>query len=96
MCFCIVETHHPDRVLRKFELVQEEPAHVEYNEILHAIDLHGKVDKNWRVEHAPYIREWDTRQQRLCHAPPQIGEMPRDYAYYRWYYPITRKYVHRW
>ena len=57
MCFCIVETHHPDRVLRKFELVQEEPAHVEYNEILHAIDLHGKVDKNWRVEHAPYIRD---------------------------------------
>ena len=28
MCFCIVETHQPDRVLRQFGLVQEKPNHV--------------------------------------------------------------------
>ena len=39
--------------------------------------------KNWRGEHGMYILTWDMRQQQqLCHAPPQIGEMPRDHAYY--------------
>ena len=93
VCFCIVETHHPDRVLRQFRLVQEKPNHVVYDDRLHGIDLHGKVDKNLRVEHASYIFTWDTRQQRLYHVPPQIGEMPCDHAYYRWYCPVTRKYV---
>ena len=30
-------------------------AHVDTSARLHAIDLRGKVDKNWREEHAPYI-----------------------------------------
>ena len=60
MCFCIVETHHPDRVLRQFGLAQEEPAYVDSSARLHAIDLRGKVDKNWREVHARYIQEWDT------------------------------------
>ncbi|KAK9990849.1 hypothetical protein SO802_025834 [Lithocarpus litseifolius] len=95
MCFCIVETHHPDRVLRQFGLAQERPDHVVYDHRLHRIDLRGKVEKNWREEHGPYILTWGLRQQRLCHAPPQIGEMPRNHAYYRWYRPVTRKYVDR-
>ncbi|XP_075654967.1 uncharacterized protein LOC142625152 [Castanea sativa] len=95
VCFCIVEIHHPDRVLRQFGLVQERPDHVVYDERLHKIDLRGKVEKNWREEHGPYILTWDMRQQRLCHAPPQTGEMPRDHDYYCWYRPVTRKYVDR-
>ncbi|KAK9989649.1 hypothetical protein SO802_029888 [Lithocarpus litseifolius] len=31
MCFCIVEIHHPDRVLRQFGLAQERPDHVVYD-----------------------------------------------------------------
>ncbi|XP_050284923.1 uncharacterized protein LOC126724429 [Quercus robur] len=53
------------------------------------------MEKNWREEHGPYILSWDMRQQQLCHAPPQTGEMPRYHAYYRWYRPVTRKYVDR-
>ncbi|KAF3968036.1 hypothetical protein CMV_008035 [Castanea mollissima] len=30
------------------------------------------------------------RQQRLCHAPHQTGDMPRDHDYYRWYCPDTK------
>ncbi|XP_075658821.1 serine/threonine-protein phosphatase 7 long form homolog [Castanea sativa] len=93
VCFCIVEIHHPDRVLRQFELAQERPDHVVYDERLHRIDLRGKVEKNWREEHGPYILTWDERRQQLCHAPPQTGEMLRDHDYYRWYRPVTRKYV---
>ncbi|KAK9997867.1 hypothetical protein SO802_017470 [Lithocarpus litseifolius] len=94
-CFCIVETHHPDRVVRQFGLAQERPDYVVYDDRLHRIDLRGKVEKNWREKHGPYILTWDMRQQRLCHAPLQTGEMPRDHAYYRWYRPVTRKYVDR-
>ena len=94
VCFCIVEIHHLDRVLLQFGLAQKQPDHVVYDDRLHRIDLRGKVEKNWREEHGQYILTWDMRQQ-LCHAPPQIGEMPHDHAYYRWYRSFTRKYVDR-
>ena len=61
VCFCIVETHLPDRVLRQFGLAQERLDHVVYDDRLHRIDLHGKVEKNWREEHGPYILTWDMR-----------------------------------
>ena len=64
-----------------------------YDDRLHGIDLRGKAEKNWREEHRPYILEWDRRQQQICDASPQVGEMPRDHAYYCWYRPVTRKYV---
>nr|POE59806.1 serine/threonine-protein phosphatase 7 long form like [Quercus suber] len=48
-CFCIVEKHQPDRVLRQFGLVQDIPIDVDTNERLHGIDLRGKVDRNWRI-----------------------------------------------
>ena len=64
-----------------------------YNDKLHRIDLCGKVEKNWREEHGPNILAWDIKQQQLCHAPPQTGEMTHNDAYYRWYCPVTQKYV---
>jgi len=93
VCFCIVETHQPDRVLWQFGLAQEWHDHVVYDDKLHRLDLRGKVEKNWREEHGPYILIWDMRRQRLCHAPPQTAEMPRNHDYYRWYCPVTQKYV---
>ncbi|XP_050241982.1 serine/threonine-protein phosphatase 7 long form homolog [Quercus robur] len=89
VCFCIVETHHPNRVLRQFGLVQGRLDYVVYDERLHRINLRGKVEKNWREEHGPYILTWGMRQQQVCHAPLQIGEMPHDHDYYRWYRLVT-------
>ena len=83
------ERHHLDRVLRQFGLAQQPPDNVVYNDRLHGIDLHGKVEKNWRDEHRLSILEWDMRQQQIFHAPPQIGKMPRDHAYYHWYRLVT-------
>ncbi|XP_030938055.1 leucine-rich repeat extensin-like protein 5 isoform X2 [Quercus lobata] len=95
VCFCIVERHHPDHVLRQFGLAQQQPDDVVYDDRLHKIDLRGKVERNWREEHGLYIISWEMRRQQVCHAPPQIGEMPRDHAYYVWYRLVTRKYVNR-
>ncbi|XP_065628568.1 uncharacterized protein LOC136067143 [Quercus suber] len=95
VCYYIVEMHHSDRVLRQFGLAQERPDGVVYDERLHRIDLRGKVEKNWRQEHEPYIISWNNREQRLCNAPPQTGEMARNHAYYQWYDLVTLKYVDR-
>ena len=95
VCFCIVERHHPDRVLRQFGLAQQRPDDVVYDDRLHKIDLRGKVEKNWTEEHGPYIISWEMRRQQVCHAPPQIGEMPPDHPYYLWYRSVTRKYSDR-
>ena len=46
VCFCIVERHHSNCVLRQFGLAQEPLDDVMYNDRLHRIDLHGKVEKN--------------------------------------------------
>ena len=63
VCFCMVETHHPNRVLRQFGLVQERPDHVVYDDRLYRIDWCEKVEKNLKEEHGPYILTWDMRQQ---------------------------------
>ena len=60
-CFCIVERHHLDRVLRQFGLAQQRPNDVVYDDRLHKIDLREKVEKNWREEHGPYIISWEMR-----------------------------------
>ena len=70
VCFCIVERYHLDHVLRQFRLVQEPPDDVVYDDRLHKIDLHEKVEKNWREKHGPYIISWEMRRQQVCHAPP--------------------------
>ena len=70
VCFCIVERHHSDRVLRQFGLAQQRPDDVVYHDRLHKIDLRGKVEKNWKEEHGPHIISWEMRRQQVCHAPP--------------------------
>lgn len=92
VCFCIVEKHQPDRVLRQFGLMQDIPVDVDTNEQLHGIDLR-EVDRNWRVEHAVHIHQWGNRYQLVCHALALIGDMPCDHRYFRWYRRITRKYI---
>lgn len=92
VCFCVVEKHQLDRVLRQFGLMQDIPVDVDTNEQLHGIDLR-EVDRNWRVEHAVHIHQWGNRYQLVCHALALIGDMPCDHRYFRWYRRITRKYI---
>ena len=55
ICFWLVEFHLPNCVLRQFGLKQEQPEDADTNHNLHKIDGRGKVDKNWRVEHAVHV-----------------------------------------
>ena len=46
VCFHIIEKHTPDRVVRQFGMIQEIPHDVDTDEVLHKIDLRGKVGVN--------------------------------------------------
>ena len=95
ICFWLVEFHLPDRVLRQFGLKQEQPEDADTNRDLHKIDARGKVDKNWRVEHAVHIQKWNNRSEYVCHGERIEEVMPRHHPYMVWYHRITRLYIDR-
>ena len=94
MRFCIVERHHSDRVLDS--LGWHSSGLTMLSTMIDCINrLTWEGGKELEGGAWPYIISWEMRRQQVCHAPPQIGEMPRDRAYYLWYRPVTRKYVDR-
>ncbi|KAK9997036.1 hypothetical protein SO802_021722 [Lithocarpus litseifolius] len=56
VCFWLVEKHTSERVVRQFGMVQEIPPNVDTDDTLHAIDLRGKINVNWRDKHVDYIQ----------------------------------------
>ena len=55
ICFHIIEKHTPERVIHQFGMIQEIPGAVDIDEVLHKIDLRGKVGVNWMQKHAGHI-----------------------------------------
>ena len=55
ICFCLVEFHLLDHILRQFGLKQEQPEDFDTDRKLHKVDVRVKVEKNWRVERAIHI-----------------------------------------
>ena len=75
ICFGIVEWHHPERVLRQFELHQGIPPSCSYEQQLHRVDARGWLQRDWAMYHARYVALWDTRADRIITAPPMAGIM---------------------
>ena len=95
ICFWLVEFHLPDRVLRQFGLKQEQPRDANTNCDLHKIDVRGKVEKNWSVEHAVHIQKWNDRDEYVCNALKMEEAMSCHHPYMAWYRRITRLYINR-
>ena len=95
ICFWLVEFHLPDRVLQQFGLKQEQPRDANTNRDLHKIDVRGKVEKNWSVEHAVHIQKWNDRDEYVCNALRMEEVMSRHHPYMVWYRRITRLYINR-
>ena len=74
ICFHIIEKHTPDRVIRQFGMIQSIPHDVDTDEVLHKIDLRGKVGVNWMWRHGVHILDWGNRLQRRFDAV--VGDMP--------------------
>ena len=105
VCFWPVEKHTPDRVVRKFGMVQEIPPNVDTDEALHAIDPRGKMTVNWRDRHYwkmmvnwkdrhyGHIQVWNSRARSLCHGARLKGDMSPAHPYFNWYGRVTWRFV---
>ncbi|KAK9998277.1 hypothetical protein SO802_017880 [Lithocarpus litseifolius] len=91
VCFHLIEKHTPDRVVRQFEMIQEDPHAVNTDMVLHGIDLMRKVRVNWTHRHAEHIREWGNHLRRRCEVV--LGDMPLAYEYFDWFKRVTRRFI---
>ena len=93
VCFHIIEKHTLNRVVRRFGIIQEIPRDVDTDEVLHKIDLRGKVGVNWMQRHAVHILNWGNRLQRRCEAV--LGDMPPQHEYFGWFNRVTQRFINR-
>ena len=77
----------------QFGMVQEIPQNVDTDEALHAIDLRGKIEVNWRDRHWSHIQVWNTRARSLCHGARLEGDMSPAHPYFNWYGRVTWRFV---
>nr|POE67831.1 serine/threonine-protein phosphatase 7 long form like [Quercus suber] len=69
VCFCIVEAHHPDRVLRQFGLAQERPDHVVEQRVCRAPPQTGEMARNhdYYQWYRPVTRKYIDRNSARLH-----------------------------
>jgi len=93
ICFEVVASHLPDRVMRQFGLRQDVPGTCDTSAELHAIDRRGRSETNWQLEHWRFIQLWNGRLDWVQEGYPMYGDMdPRD-PYMQWYRRITRRFI---
>ncbi|KAK9994976.1 hypothetical protein SO802_024679 [Lithocarpus litseifolius] len=68
VCFWLVEKHTPEPVVHQLRMVQEIPPNVDTDDALHAIDLRGKINVNWRDKQVGHIQVANHKQMLTCYA----------------------------
>ena len=91
--FWIVEWHHPERVLRRFGMKQPVTLVVDMSTNLHNISLQGKWEKDWEVEHDPFIWQWANRVNVVRGSSLLDGDDTYLVEYMMWYNHNTRRYI---
>ena len=91
--FWIVEWHYPERVLRQFGMKQPVPLVMDTSTDLHKISLQGKWEKDWEVEHVPFIQQWANQEKEVCGSPLLDGDDTYLVEYMMWYNHNTRWYI---
>ena len=69
------------------------PPYVDTDDALHAIDLRGKMEVNWRDRHYGHIQVWNSRARSLCHGARLESDMSPAHQYFDWYDRVTWRFV---
>ena len=72
---------------------QPVPSVVDMSTTLHKISLQGKWEKNWEVEHDPFIRQWADRVNVVRESSLLDGDDTYLVEYMMWYNHNTRQYI---
>ncbi|KAL0434712.1 UNVERIFIED_CONTAM: hypothetical protein Sradi_0179100 [Sesamum radiatum] len=68
--YAIVEIHHPERVLRQFDMVQDIPPNPLISERrLHTLDRCGHHEHDWASYHRDYVVQWNDVQSLMVERP---------------------------
>ncbi|XP_021718378.1 serine/threonine-protein phosphatase 7 long form homolog [Chenopodium quinoa] len=93
ICFEVVESHLPDRVMRQFGLRQTIPQGCDTSVQLHGIDRRGKGETSWALEHWRFLQLWEQRLEFIVGGDLMQGAMDPDDPYMVWYRRITRRFI---
>ena len=74
-------------------MIQEILHDVDTNEVLHKIDLRGKVGVNWMRKHGGHILNWGNRLERRFEVV--LGDMSPQHGYFGWFNRVTRRFIDR-
>ena len=74
-------------------MIQEILHDVDTNEVLHKIDLRGKVGVNWIWRHGVHIFDWGNRLQRRFEVV--LSDMPPQHEYFGWFNRVTWTFIDR-
>ena len=69
------------------------PSVVDTSTTLHKISLQGKWEKNWELEHDPFIRQWADRVNVVRGSSLLDGDDTYLVEYMVWYNRNTRRYI---
>lgn len=93
ICFEVVESHLPDRVLRQYGIRQPVPQPCDTSTRLHGVDRRGKAETDWSVEHRAYVELWHRRLEFVVGGVPMQGVLQPHDPYMVWYQRITRRFI---
>lgn len=87
ICFHIVAPHVPNRCLRQFGFIQNQPEVEDYSKELHKIKLQGKQDSNRGFIHRDHLLVWQRRADHIIGGDIGVGAAD---GYNQWYCSMTR------
>ncbi|KAL2227979.1 UNVERIFIED_CONTAM: Protein MAIN-LIKE 1, partial [Sesamum indicum] len=92
--YAIVEMHHPERILRQFEMRQNISEAMDTRDMsLHQISGKNHTGTDWHLQYIQYIPRWPRRYDTIVQRSPTSNRRETKRGYWEWYYNITRDFV---
>jgi Plant mobile domain len=88
--FWIIETYHPERVMRQFARYQTVPPPIRSTiDSLHSVERRARPRENWTSHHNKYVDEWFRRNDTIMHEERAYDLTLYKTVYMKWYENAT-------